>query len=123
MTPRQAHRARYIEGWDLADPERLMASIAPGFRFDDPVDPEAITADTLVAYMPVWPARAAALGGSFDFEMTERTVTDRDGILIEWYWWALKGTSAEVSALIRTSDEGVMFEGLTYFRSPWPLLR
>jgi len=123
MSPREAHRARYIEGWDFADPEKLMASIAPGFRFDDPVDPAPITADMLVAYMPVWPARAAALGGSFDFEMTDRTVQDKDGILTEWYWWVLKGTPAEGTALIKTSDDGVVFEGLTYFRSPWPLLR
>jgi hypothetical protein len=105
------------------DPERLLASITPDFRFDDPVDPAPITADKLVAYMHVWPDRAAALGGSFDFEMTDRTVQDRDGMLTEWYWWRLKGTSAEGSALIKTCDQGVMFEGLNYFRSPWPLLR
>ena len=105
------------------DPERLVASITDDFRFDDPADPEPVTKETLVAYMPVWPEKAAALGGRFDFEMTSRIVNDTDGILTEWYWWILKGTSAEGAALIRTSDQGVMFEGLTYFRSPWPLLR
>tara|TARA_Y100001960_G_scaffold296506_1_gene342067 strand:- start:1350 stop:1517 length:168 start_codon:yes stop_codon:yes gene_type:complete len=55
--------------------------------------------------------------------MTSRIVNDTDSILTEWYWWILKGTSAERAALIRTSDQGVMFEGLTYFRSHWPLLR
>jgi len=123
MTPREAHRARYIEGWDFTDPEKLLTSITPDFCFDDATDPAPITPATLVAYMPVWPKKAAALGGSLDFEMTSRTVEDRDGILTEWYWWVLKGTAAEGSALIRTCDDGVMFEGLTYFRSPWPLLR
>ena len=103
------------------DGEKLLASITDDFVFDDPADPAPITKETLVAYMPCWPEKAAALGASFDFEMTEKVVEDRAGILTEWYWWRLIGTTVEGTAVILTSDQGVMSERLTYFRAPWPL--
>jgi hypothetical protein len=53
MSKRADHRARYIDGWNTMDAEKLLASITDGFRFDDPADPEPITKATLVAYMPV----------------------------------------------------------------------
>ncbi len=103
------------------DAGKLMASITDDFVFDDPADPAPITKDGLVAYMPVWPARTANLGVTFDFEITDKVVQDTDGVLTGWYWWRLTGTQVSGSALIKTSDAGVMFEGLTYYRTPWPL--
>ncbi len=123
MSLRRDHRARYIEGWNTMDAARLLASITDDFVFDDPADPAPITREGLVAYMPVWPERAAGLGGSFDFEMTDRVVQDQGGFLTEWYWWRLTGTGVTGSALIRTCDAGVMYEKLTYFQTPWPLRR
>jgi hypothetical protein len=123
MSKRSRHRARYIEAWDTMDAEMLLASVAEGFVFDDPADPAPVTKATLVAYMPVWPARAEALGTRFAFEMTDKVVRDEGGILTEWYWWRLAGTEVEGTALIRTGDEGVLRERLTYFRTPWPLRR
>lgn len=64
MSKRAEHRARYIEGWDSMDAGKLLASIADGFIFDDPADPRPVNKATLVAYMAVWPRRAALLGGA-----------------------------------------------------------
>lgn len=121
MSKRAQHRARYIEGWNTMDAEKLLASVTDDFVFDDPTDPEPVTKATLAAYMPVWPEKAARLGASFTFEIVDKTVQDRDGFLLEWYWWRLAGTEVEGTAVIKTSDEGVMFERLAYYRTPWPL--
>ena len=121
MSRRARHRARYIEGWNSMDAEKLLESITDDFVLDDPTDPEPVTKATLVAYMPSWPEKARALGAGFEFEIIDRVVQDRDGVLLEWYWWQLVGTDVEGSAVVKTSDAGVMSERLTYFRTPWPL--
>ncbi len=121
MSKRAQHRARYIEGWDTMDADKLLASITDDFVFDDPAEPEPITKATLVAYMPRWPEKAGALGVPFQFDITDKVVQDKDGVLLEWYWWRLTGTSVEGSAVIETSDEGVLSERLAYFKTPWPL--
>ncbi len=123
MSPREQQRARYIEGWNSMDAETLLASVTEDFFYDDPTEPTRITREMLVAYMPVWPEKAAALGAAFEFDMLDKVVQDRNGLLTEWYWWQLCGTDVEGSAVIKTCDRGVMWEKLTYFRMPWPLLR
>jgi len=105
------------------DAAKLLASVTGDFAFDDPADAEPVTRATLVDYMPVWPGRAEALGAAFDFDIIDEVVRDRDGILLEWYWWRLTGTGVEGSAVIKTSDDGVISERLTYYRTPWPLRR
>jgi hypothetical protein len=103
------------------DAEKLVSAVADGFEFDDPADPESVTKATLADYMPRWPEKAEALGGTFDFHITDKVVQDEDGVLLEWYWWRLAGTDVEGAAVIKTTDEGVVSERLTYYKSPWPL--
>jgi hypothetical protein len=123
VSKRDAQRARYIDGWNTMDATKLLASITDDFIFDDPVDPSSITKATLVDYLPVWPNKTAALGAKFTFEIIDKSVQDHEGVLLEWYWWRLIGTTVEGSAVIKTSDEGVISERLTYYRTPWPLRR
>jgi len=105
------------------DAEKLLASVADDFLFDDPTDAQPVTKATLAAYMPKWPAKAAALGAAFEFEFVDKVVRDDGGLLLEWYWWRLIGADVEGSAVIKTSDNGVMSERLTYYKTPWPLRR
>ncbi len=105
------------------DAALLLSTVSEDFLFDDPADPAPVTKAGLVAYMPHWPAKAEALGAAFDFDMSDKSVLDRGGILLEWYWWKLVGTVVEGSAVSRTSDRGVESERVTYYRCPWPLLR
>lgn len=121
MSRRAQLRALYIEGWETMDAEKLVSAVADGFEFDDPADPEPVTKATLADYMPRWPEKAEALGGTFDFHITDKVVQDEDGVLLEWYWWRLAGTDVEGAAVIKTTDEGVVSERLTYYKSPWPL--
>ena len=58
---------------------------------------------------------------TFDFEIIDKVVQDKDGVLLEWYWWKLIGTEVEGAAVIKTTDEGVVFERLSYYKTPWPL--
>jgi len=121
MSKRARHRARYIEAWNSMDAEKLMASITEGFIFDDPAEPGPVTKAMLMAYMPRWPDKARSLGAAFAFDMVDKVVEDRNGVLTEWYWWRLTGTDVEGAAVIKTSDDGVISERLTYYRTPWPL--
>ena len=121
MSKRARLRAQYIEGWETMDAEKLVSSVAESFEFDDPAEPEPVTKASLVDFMTRWPAKAQALGGRFAFDIVVKVVQDRDGVLLEWYWWRLAGTDVEGAAAIKTTDEGVLFERLAYFKSPWPL--
>ena len=121
MSKRAQLRAQYIEGWETMDAKKLVSAVTDSFEFDDPADPEPITKANLAGYMPVWPEKARALGGTFHFEIIDKVVQDKDGVLLEWYWWKLIGTDVEGAAVIKTIDEGVVFERLSYYRAPWPL--
>ena len=123
MIKREQHRARYIEGWNTMNAHMLMSSITANFIFDDPAEPAPITHAELVEYMPVWPEKAAKLGGKFDFHIVDKVIQDKDGNLLEWYAWTMTGTDVQGTAQIITTDEGVMLERLSYFRTPWQLLR
>jgi len=121
MSKRYGLRAQYIEGWVTMDAAKLVSSVTDDFVFDDPAEVTPITKAGLANYMPVWPEKARALGTQFDFHIVDKVVQDRDGVLLEWYWWRLAGTDVEGSAVIKTSDEGVVYERLTYYRTPWQL--
>lgn len=121
MSKRSRLRAQYIEGWETMDADKLVSAVAEGFEFDDPAEPEPVTKSGLVDYMPRWPAKAQALGAAFAFDIVDKVVRDEDSVLLEWYWWRLAGTDVEGAAVIKTTDEGVVFERLAYYRSPWPL--
>ena len=118
MSKRAELRALYIEAWNTMDPEKLVSAVADDFLFDDPADPEPVTKAALADYMPRGPARAKALGATFRFEMSDKVVQDKDGVLLEWYWWKLTGTGLEGAAVIKTTDDGVVYERLTYYRAP-----
>ena len=121
MSEREQRRARYIDAWYAMDGDGLLANTTDDFVFDDPTEPAPITKNGLVAYMPVWPERLAKMGGSFIFDITDKVIQDKDGMLTEWYWWKLVGVPVVGSALIKTIDAGVQYEGITYYQTPWPL--
>ena len=103
MSKRARHRARYVEAWNAMDAEKLLASVADDFLFDDPTDAQPVTKAALAAYLPKWPAKAAALGAAFEFEIVDKVVRDDGRLLLEWYWWRLIGADVEGSAVIKTS--------------------
>ncbi len=84
MSRRAQLRAQYIEGWETMDAEKLVSAVADDFEFDDPADPAPVTKSTLVDYMPRWSAKAEALGGTFAFDIIDKVVQDKDGVLLEW---------------------------------------
>ena len=121
MSKRSDLRTQYIEGWESMDAAKLISSVTDDFVFDDPAESAPITKKELASYMPIWPERAQSLGAEFDFHIFDKVVQNRDGVLLEWYWWRLMGTDVEGAAVIKTTDDGVAYERLTYYRTPWPL--
>ncbi|MEQ8667061.1 MAG: hypothetical protein RIC16_15190 [Rhodospirillales bacterium] len=115
LPDRYGHRARYMTGWYEMDLEMLLSSTAPGFVFDDPAEPEPVTRETLSKYMQSWACRAAAAGSTGEWLLCDEVRVDRDGMLIDWEQWELVGTRMRGMALVKTTDEGVVLERITYF--------
>ena len=117
MSKRVELRQMYGRGWDTWDADLLRASLADGFFFDDPALPQRITADTIPEYMASWRDRVRALGGTGEITSQDRVRADVDGAYITWHWWGFAGTSYEGSSVSKTTDEGVLYERMTYYPS------
>jgi hypothetical protein len=112
MAARHDRRGLYMQGWYDLDITKLHAAIAPGFVFDDPAEPAPVAGDDLAGYMQRWLERA---GKKNDWLLKNEVRLDENGILTDWHWWQVIGTNLTGSALVQTSDDGVLFERLAYF--------
>lgn len=113
MPKRHELRARYIEGWYEQDVAKLLETTVADFMFDDPAEPKPITKDGLAGYMQRWLART---GGENNWRLTHEVREDKDGILTDWEWWEVLGTDMQGTAVVITSDAGVLEERITYFK-------
>jgi hypothetical protein len=107
----------YGRGWDTWDANLLCASLPDGFFFDDSAFPQRITADTIPEYMASWRDRVRALGGTGEITSQDRVRADVDGAYITWRRWGFAATSYEGSSVTKTTDEGVLYERMTYYPS------
>jgi hypothetical protein len=55
------------------------------------------------------------MGGTGEITSQDRVEADVSGALISWYWWDFSGTEFEGFAIIRTTDDGVQYERITYY--------
>lgn len=108
-------RERYMEGWYQMDLALLLETTAIEFIFDDPVEPQPVTRDSLKDYMLRWEQRANMAGGNNQWILTHVTRNDKDGVLIDWEWWQIVGTELQGAAIVLTGDSGVLLERITYF--------
>jgi hypothetical protein len=115
MTIRSEIRARYIQGWYKLNPDLLLETTAPEFIFDDPVEAEPVTRGMLTDYMHRWDARTRELGSTNQWILTNEVREDKDGVLTDWEWWELVGSGLQGTAIVLTSDDGVVSERITYF--------
>ena len=115
MSKRIKLRERYIEAWYELDAEKLISSVSDDFIFDDPAEPQPATKQTLAAYMASWQRRANAAGSTNQWILSDQLREDKNGILTDWEWWEIVNTDLCGSALIKTSDQGVFLERITYF--------
>ena len=67
-------------------------------------------------YMLRWDKWTRSLGADNSWTLKNEVREDRDGILTDWEWWEVVGTSLSGSAVVTTSDQGVHLERITYFR-------
>ena len=105
-----------MEGWYEMDIDKLMSSTADSFVFDDPAEPKPVTRSALSAYMLRWDQRVREMGGANEWRLTHEVRQDTDGLLTDWEWWQIVGTDLQGSAVIVTSDQGVLLERITYFK-------
>lgn len=115
MSKRRDHLAAYVEGWRSMNVERVLSALAEGFVFDDPAEGEPVTKVTMATYMASWAERTKAESGKWRYEDSHEVVQDRDGVLLRWKWWRFAGSTLQGTALTETSDEGMLFERITYF--------
>ena len=115
MTTRFELRTRYIEGWYELDADKLMSSTSQDFIFDDPAEPEPVSRELLPDYMIRWDKRTRSLGATNVWNLSDEVRQDSDGILTDWEWWELVATDLCGMAIVKTRDDGVFFERITYF--------
>lgn len=115
MTARFELRARYIKGWYELDAEKLVSAASSDFIFDDPAETSPINKESLAQYMVRWDARTRLLGATNVWSLSDEVRQDNNGILTDWEWWELKGTELCGMAIVKTRDDGVFLERITYF--------
>ena len=115
MTTRFELRARYIEGWYELDADKLVSATSYDFMFDDPAELAPVNRESLAEYMIRWDKRTRLLGATNEWDLSDRVRQDKDGILTDWEWGELTGTELCGMAIVKTRDDGVFFERITYF--------
>ena len=115
MTARFELRARYIEGWYELDAEKLVAAASSDFIFYDPAETSPVNKESLAQYMVRWDARTRLLGATNVWSLSDEVRQDNNGILTDWEWWELKGTELRGMAIVKTRNDGVFLERITYF--------
>ena len=115
MSKRAELRARYIQGWYDLNADELLATTTDEFIFDDPAEPAPVTRAMLADYMQRWDARTRALGSTNEWILSHELREDKNSILTDWEWWELVGADLCGTAIVQTSDQGVMLERITYF--------
>ena len=120
VSKREELRESYMQGWYRMDIELLLSSTSSEFVFDDPAEPGPVTRTMLANYMQRWHRRTCALGADNQWKLTHESRQDKDGILTDWEWWEVIGTDLQGAAIIVTSDDGVLFERITYFERNLP---
>lgn len=118
MTPREAHLARYLEGWETLDAAIIASALHEDFRYEDPLLESPVTKSGIADYLELWRRRTESLGGTGEVSLSDSVSEDRDGALLSWCWWRFEGTEVQGAALIKTGDAGVLFERIGYFRRP-----
>ena len=115
MPDRFELRELYIQGWYELDANKLIQAVTDDFLFDDPAEPAPISKADLGDYMRRWDVRTRRLGADNLWILADEVRQDRDGILTDWEWWELPGSPLKGMALVKTSDQGVLLERITYF--------
>lgn len=113
MSKRFELRARYISGWYEMDAEKLLSATGEDFVFDDPAERAPVTKAGLRDYMARWLQRANNMN---EWLLSHEVREDKNGILTDWLWYEVVGTDLRGSGLVKTSDEGVFLERITYFK-------
>ncbi len=115
MPKRVELRETYMRGWYELDADLLIESTAAEFFFDDPAEFGPVKRDGLAGYMLRWDQRTRALGANIRWSLSLESRQDKDGVLTDWEWWELNNSGLCGAAVVQTSDEGVLFERITYF--------
>ena len=113
-------REAYMQGWYQMDIDRLLASTAANFIFDDPAEPAPVTRAHLAQYMLRWDARVRSLqganeDGAYEWHLTHKSRVDANGLLTDWEWWQIIGIELQGAAVVTTGNNGVLLERITYF--------
>ena len=103
MTTRFELRARYIEGWYELDADKLVSATSYDFMFDDPAELAPVNRESLAEYMIRWDKRTRLLGATNEWDLSDGVRQDKDG------------TELCGMAIVKTRDDGVFFERITYF--------
>ena len=108
----------YLEGWEALDANKVIASLADDFTYIDPSMPDPITKAMMPDYMNHWVSRTQAAGGTGTLSLADTVTQEQDGALLSWTWWQFDGTDVQGAALIKVSEQGVLFEKIAFYKAP-----
>lgn len=95
------HLSAYAEGWTTGNADKILSALADTYVPDDPNHGRVAKGE-----MPAY------------FDGMKATVSElRGGKLTAWCWWTVPGKSIAGGGLIKVSDDGVVWERLTYYTS------
>lgn len=118
MTGARQFLDTYLLGWEEMDADKVISSLADEFTYIDPSMPEPVTKAMMRDYMKQWAERTAALGGTGELTLADTVSQAQDGNLLSWTWWRFDGTDVQGAALIKASDQGVLFEKIAFYKAP-----
>ncbi len=118
MLKRKTLLKEYLAGVQSMDPERAMRAAAPGYRWFDGALKSPVTRENFSEYLLDWEERMKAIGGSGRYEVSDELEQDLDDCLLRWAWWKFVSTDVEGSALLKVTDDGVIYEKIAYYKMP-----
>jgi hypothetical protein len=111
------HLGTYAEGWTKGDADIILKAVSNDYTFDDP-NVGKLGKSEFSAYLSGMKETVRSLrGGNLPdpFMAITEVVTQEEGVLTAWCWWAVPGTEIKGSALIKVGAEGVRSEVITYY--------
>lgn len=110
-----AHVDRWLEGWRKGDAAMVLSTVTDDFVHDDAVDGR-FTGEEFAAYVEQLFATENTAEG---YETITDVVTqEQDGVETTWGWWRTLATPLEGAGLVKTREDGVFLERVTYYSRP-----
>ena len=114
----------YLKGWELGDAELSLSVTAENFRYDDP-NTGTILRHEFIDFVNDFKRAAVEMGALentqpfLNYSDTLIQIDKSETMATVSCWWQAVGTDLQGSALIKASDQGILYEkNSLFFQTP-----